>query len=122
IREIALLFASRRNVLSASVLKNRLRFLSPVAVIGMDGEQYIPALDPTFIALRFILGNAHADQSPRDSTDHAACADSCQSPNDRSSRDQRPYARDSQASDSSKPAERSTDYAAGDDPGSGPLG
>src|ERR1700686_4447056 len=115
-------FACGRNIRGAGALKDIFCLLGPGRIVGMHGEQDSAFLDPAFVALGFVFGNAHANESSRDAANRAAYADSGESSHDRSCRNERADARNGQRANTGQPTERSADYGASCGTGCGSLG
>src|ERR1700731_2584024 len=69
-------FAGGGNICGASALQDVFCLLGPVGIVGMHGEQDPAFLDPAFVTLGFIFGDAQANKSSRDAANGAAYADS----------------------------------------------
>src|SRR5579872_2025443 len=88
----------------------------------MHGEQDSAFLDPAFVTLGFVFGNAHADQSSRDAANCAADAHPCQSSNYRAGCNERADARNCQRTNAGQPTESSANHGTSCSPGCGSLG
>src|ERR1700677_385968 len=80
-------FARRGNILGAGGLHDLLGALDRLGAVAMHGQQNAALLHASFVALRFIFGNSHADQRPCAATDGATHTDSRYCSHDWSSSD-----------------------------------
>ena len=117
----AAVFAGGRDVLGVACLERCLRKGDLFGRVAVDGEERSAVLDAAFIALRFVLGNAHADKGSDDSAYRAAYAESGECAHDWAGGDERADAGDGEGSDAGKEAERTTDGSACGDAGRGTL-
>src|SRR5271156_7123261 len=75
-------FASGGNILGAGDLHDFLGAFHRFGRIAMHGQQNAALLHASFVTLRFILGDAEADQRTGESTDGAADTDARESRHD----------------------------------------
>src|SRR5271170_3764575 len=87
--------------------------ISLARLTASEESQCTDSRMPPFVTLRFVLRDAEADQCASESADGAADTDARQCGHDRSSSDERAYARDRQCADSSEQAERAAEHSAG---------
>src|SRR5262245_29281745 len=79
----------------------------------MDREQYAALLYSTFVALRFVLGNAHPDERSRDTAYDATDGAASERSHDWTGCDEGPQPRNCQRADAGQPAEDAADSRAG---------
>ena len=116
--------ASPDDEMSSAPVRSRicLAMLHAIGRGGVHRQQHAAFADAPFVALGFVLGDAHADQRPDEAADRAAGAEAGQRADDRARGDERPEARDRQGADAGEQAERPAQRAAGGAPVAAPSG
>ncbi len=80
--------------------------------VAVDGEKCSAVLDAAFVALGFILGDAHADQGSDETAYCAADSEPGERGHDGAGSDEWTNARYGECSDACQQSERSADYSA----------
>ena len=87
----------------------------------MNGKQNAARFDVSFVALGFVLGDAHPDECANQTADSAADSQAGQSAHDRACRNKRTDPRNRKSADPGQQAQSSTDHSAGRNSGGGSL-
>src|SRR5712692_231043 len=104
--------ARGRNIFRAGTFKKLFCFLGPVRTVTVDGKQNAAFFHAAFVSFCFILGNAHADESSRDTADRATYSDTGQGSHNWSRGDKWPQSGNGQGADPCEPTQTAADHRA----------
>src|SRR6185369_4733799 len=100
-------------VLCAIPLEDILRAADLTAVVRVDGQEDVPALDLALVLLRLQLGNSVADERACDTARGRADGCAAEETHDRSRGDEGPDAGNRQGADPGEPSERAAEETPG---------
>src|SRR6266576_535973 len=105
------------DIASARVLEGGFGGIGLLGGVAVNREESSASFDGTFVALRFVFGDAHANEGSDQTAYGAAGTCSCKCRHDWAGCDERTDARNGESADAREQPQRAADHAAGDGSG-----